>query len=142
MQWTDVCSVADLQENSGVCALVNSLQVAIFYLGSTNQGLNSSGNSTNLDLYAIGNFDPIGKANVLSRGVLGDINGQIVVASPLYKQHFNLETGVCLEDMAVSVPVYACRIENDRVQVDTRSIAILRQFIETSAATQQEEVTL
>jgi nitrite reductase (NADH) small subunit len=92
-------------------------------------------------LYAINNYDPIGKANVLSRGVLGDINGQIVVASPLYKQHFNLETGGCLEDNAVTVPIYACRIENDRVQVDTRTVAPLLHFIENNTNAQQEGVT-
>jgi nitrite reductase (NADH) small subunit len=106
MQWTDVCSVADLQENSGVCALVNGLQVAIFYLPETGQSV-----------YAIGNYDPIGKANVLSRGIVGDVKGQPVVASPLYKQHFNLETGACIEDDSVRVPVYACRLDNGRVQV-------------------------
>ena len=37
MQWADVCSVTDLQENSGVCALVNGLQVAIFYLPGDKQ---------------------------------------------------------------------------------------------------------
>ncbi|MGZ8193595.1 MAG: nitrite reductase (NAD(P)H) small subunit, partial [Methylobacter sp.] len=31
-QWVDVCSVDDLQPNSGVCALVEGQQVAIFYM--------------------------------------------------------------------------------------------------------------
>lgn len=119
MKWQNVCSVSDLQKNAGVCALVNGLQVAIFYLPITEQSV-----------YAIANYDPFGKANVLSRGIVGDINGQLMVSSPLYKQHFSLETGVCLEDETVTVPVYACRIENDQVQVDTRSIAPLRQLIE------------
>lgn len=118
MQWIDVFSVTDLQENSGICALVNGLQVAIFYLPDTEQSV-----------YAIGNYDPFGKANVLSRGIVGDVKGQPVVSSPLYKQHFNLETGVCVEDKTVTVPVYACRTENDRVQVDTRIIALLQQLI-------------
>lgn len=133
MQWQDVCSVSDLQENSGVCALVNYLQVAIFYLPSDEQGV-----------YAINNYDPIGKANVLSRGIVGDINGQPVVASPLYKQHFNLQTGVCLEDIsAVPVPVYACRIHKGRVQVDTRPVAPLLQLIGsgTSMNRQQNGIT-
>jgi nitrite reductase (NADH) small subunit len=106
MQWLTVCSVDDLQEQSGVCALVDGQQVAIFYLAKT--------------VYAIGNYDPIGKANVLSRGIVGDLKGQTVVASPLYKQHFNLQTGACLEDESVSVPVYACRIDNDKVQIKTQ----------------------
>jgi len=103
-RWIDVCSVDDLQPDSGVCALIEGEQVAIF--------------SILKDVYAVGNYDPIGKANVLSRGLVGDINGQTVVASPLYKQHFNLQTGVCLEDETVKIPVYAIRIENNRVQVN------------------------
>ncbi|NOT12795.1 MAG: nitrite reductase small subunit NirD [Methylococcaceae bacterium] len=106
--WVDVCSVDDLQPDSGVCALVDNLQVAIFYMPRESA------------VYALNNYDPIGKANVLSRGLIGDINGQPVVASPLYKQHFNLQTGVCLEDEAVTIPAYAIRIHNDRVEVNTR----------------------
>lgn len=105
MEWVDVCGSDDLQPDSGVCALVNGKQVAIFYMPKASM------------IYATGNFDPIGKANVLSRGLIGDIKGQPVVASPLYKQHFNLNTGACLEDESVTIPVYAIRIENGRVQV-------------------------
>ena len=123
MQWQNVCNVSDLERFSGVCALVNGLQVAIFYLPELPLGV-----------YAISNYDPIGKADVLSRGIVGDLQGQTVVASPLYKQHFNLETGGCLEDESVSVPVYACRIKDDKVQVDTRVIAPLRQMVELSYA--------
>ncbi|MDD1630267.1 MAG: nitrite reductase small subunit NirD [Methylococcaceae bacterium] len=104
-QWQDVCSVDDLQPDSGVCALVEGQQVAIFYMPK------------NKAVYAINNHDPFGNANVLSRGIIGDINGQPVVASPLYKQHFNLQTGVCLEDETVRIPAYAVRIENGKVQV-------------------------
>jgi nitrite reductase (NADH) small subunit len=118
MQWQTVCSVADLEQNAGVCALVDGMQVAIFYLPETAE-----------QVYALSNYDPIGKAFVLSRGIVGDLEGQLVVASPLYKQHFSLTTGVCLEDETVSVPVYACRLEHDSVQVDTRSSSALRQLI-------------
>ena len=104
-QWRDVCSVDDLQPDSGVCALVDGRQVAIFYMPKGKA------------VYAINNYDPFGNANVLSRGLIGDINGQPVVASPLYKQHFNLQTGVCLEDETVTIPAYAVRIENGSVQV-------------------------
>ena len=104
-QWQDVCSVDDLQPDSGVCALVEGQQVAIFYIPKDKA------------VYAINNHDPFGNANVLSRGIIGDINGQPVVASPLYKQHFNLQTGVCLEDETVTIPAYPVRIENGSVQV-------------------------
>src|SRR5664279_4585838 len=104
-QWIDVCSVDHLQPDSGVCALVGGQQVAIFYMPKVKA------------VYAINNYDPFGCANVLSRGIIGDINGQPVVASPLYKQHFNLQTGVCLEDETVTIHAYAVRIENGSVQV-------------------------
>ncbi len=68
-------------------------------------------------VYALSNYDPIGQANVLSRGILGDINEQPVVSSPLYKQHFNLNTGICLEDESISLAVYPVRIVNDSVQI-------------------------
>ncbi len=117
MQWLTVCNVADLQPHSGVCALIEKTHIAIFWM----PGLNEA-DKMDTQIYATGNFDPIGKANVLSRGLIGDINDQPVVASPLYKQHFNLQTGVCLEDESVKIPVYAIRVENDNVQIDISSI--------------------
>ena len=126
-QWIDVCSVDDLQPDSGVCALVEGQQVAIFLLLEQGDGGRefirvapiARMNSRPLQaVYAISNYDPIGKANVLSRGLAGDINGQPVVASPLYKQHFNLQTGVCLEDETVNIPIYRIRIENGSVQMN------------------------
>lgn len=104
-QWIDVCHVEDLQPNSGVCALVQGQQVAIFYMPEDKS------------LFAVNNFDPFGKANVLSRGMIGDIEGEPMVASPLYKQHFNLRTGVCFEDESVKIEAYDIRITNDRVEV-------------------------
>ena len=104
--WQAICSQDDLVRGSGVCALVAGEQVALFYLPGEQQ-----------EVYAISNRDPIGDANVLSRGVLGDIGGRLVVASPLYKQHFDLATGQCLEDEDVQVGVYKARIQGDSVLV-------------------------
>ncbi len=106
--WQSVCQLDDLQPDSGVCALVSGLQIALFYMPQESM------------VFAISNYDPIGQANVLSRGIIGDINGQIVVASPLYKQHFNLNTGVCLEDETITLPVYPIRIEHGCVQISVK----------------------
>ena len=88
--WTNICSLEDLVPDTGVCALVEGKQVAIFRFGDDET------------VYAISNYDPFGKANVLSRGILGSIGERPVVASPLYKQHFDLTSGECLEDDAVT----------------------------------------
>ena len=53
-----LCQQADLIPNSGICAQVQGEQIALFYLPRENP-----------QVYAIGNWDPIGKANVLSRGM-------------------------------------------------------------------------
>lgn len=104
--WQGVCLRADLVANSGVCALVEGEQVAIFYLPDTDE-----------QVFALGNRDPVGRANVISRGIVGDLQGQLVVASPLYKEHYNLLTGQCLEDERVCLPVYPVRLEGEQVQV-------------------------
>ena len=105
-QWVDVCKVSDLQPDSGICALIAEQQIAIFYMPKDNA------------VYAIANYDPIGEANVLSRGLIGDLNGEPVVASPLYKQHFSLTTGCCLEDDTQAVECYPTRIVNERVEIN------------------------
>ena len=105
MTWVDICSIDDLQPNSGVCALVDKQQVAIFYMPDDEA------------IFAINNYDPFGDVHVLSRGLIGDINGRPMVASPLYKQHFDLQTGQCLEDETVKVPVYGVQINAGRVEV-------------------------
>jgi NAD(P)H-dependent nitrite reductase small subunit len=102
--WVEVCRLDDIVPNTGVCALLAGRQVAIFRLNAD-------------ALYAIGNHDPLSGANVLSRGIVGDLAGEIVVASPIYKQHFSLVSGRCLEEPGVSVPVYAVRLDGAAVQV-------------------------
>ena len=40
-----------------------------------------------------------------------------MVASPLHKQHFALETGVAIEDADVAVATYAVRVVDGMVEV-------------------------
>ncbi|MEH6472509.1 MAG: nitrite reductase small subunit NirD [Halopseudomonas sp.] len=105
MNWTKVCKLEDIAPNTGVCALVKGEQVAIFRQASTDQ------------LFAIGNYDPAGKANVLSRGLMAQIGDVTSIASPLYKHHFCLQTGVCQEDNSLSVPVFEVRLSNNNVEL-------------------------
>lgn len=105
--WITVCKLDDLVENSGVCALVNGQQVALFQLGKSDDN----------KVYAISNWDPIGKANVLYRGLLASHDDKIVVASPLYKQRFCLESGACLDDPEQQVSVYQTRVVDDTIQL-------------------------
>lgn len=108
MAWQPLCKATDLEENVGVCALFEDQQIALFNFisGGVSQ------------LFATSNWDPIGKANVMSRGILGSVQDQLVIASPLYKQHFSLQTGQCLEDDSQSLTVYPVRISNGMVEIE------------------------
>jgi nitrite reductase (NADH) small subunit len=103
--WITVCRKDDLIPGTGLCALHEGEQVAIFRMAKNDA------------IYAVSNFDPLGEANVMSRGMTGSLGEALVVASPLYKHHFNLETGVCLEDEAAALKTYAVRVEGDVVQL-------------------------
>lgn len=108
----DLCSEADLIAGSGVCVICQGRQIALFYLPGEDPVI-----------YGIDNRDPIGKANVLSRGIVGDINGELVVASPLYKQHFSLRDGHCLEKDEVEVETYDVALVNGRVILRMHDLA-------------------
>lgn len=104
-EWVDICSTADLVDYSGISAIMNGQQIAIFYVPDAEQVV-----------YALDNFCPSANANVLARGIIGDVNGELVVASPIYKEHFSLTSGKCLEK-PLSVRVWPVSIQGDRVLV-------------------------
>ncbi|MGH3379008.1 MAG: nitrite reductase small subunit NirD [Actinoallomurus sp.] len=103
-RWRPVCGYDDLPPDRGACALVDDRQIALF---RTHDGL----------LYALSNHDPFSGAYVLARGIVGSREGVPTVASPMYKQVFDLTTGRCLDDPAVSVPTYRVRVHGTRVEV-------------------------
>ena len=103
--WTAVCSLDDIVPDTGVCALVGGRQIAIVRVGESDQ------------VYAIDNFDPFSKAFVISRGIVGDRGGVPKIASPIFKQSFSLISGQCLDDPAVSVPVYAVRVRAGEIEI-------------------------
>jgi nitrite reductase (NADH) small subunit len=104
--WIPVCNLDDIVPNTGVCALINGEQVAVFYI-----------NNGEDRIFAINNYDPSSEAAVLSRGLIGNLGERIVVASPIYKYHFDLQTGECLEAPEHSVCAYLARINGSKVWV-------------------------
>ncbi|WP_086933272.1 nitrite reductase small subunit NirD [Agarilytica rhodophyticola] len=102
-KWQAICKAEDLSANLGVRAILNEEQVAIFKVRD--------------DLYAISAIDPFSNAAVLSRGIVGDLEGAVVLASPVYKQHFCLKTGSCLEDDTVKLKTYPIRDNNGRIEL-------------------------
>jgi nitrite reductase (NADH) small subunit len=105
-QWTTVCALDDIVPDTGVCALLNGEQVAVFRVGANDA-----------NVFAIENYDPNSHAAVLSRGLVGSLGERVVVASPIYKHHFDLRTGECLEAPEHSVACYPARVVDGKVWV-------------------------
>jgi nitrite reductase (NADH) small subunit len=105
LDWYDVVALDDIVPDTGVCALVNGAQIAVIRAGE------------GADVFAVDNLDPFSGAYVLSRGIVGDTRGIPKIASPMYKQSFDLRTGQCLDDPQVRISTYAARVRDGRVEV-------------------------
>lgn len=101
--FTPVCAPEAIVADTGVAALVAGRQIAVFRLRDGR-------------VFAIDNHDPCSGANVLARGIVGDVDGDPVVFSPIHKQRFSLETGRCL-DAETAVAVHPVRVHAGRVEV-------------------------
>jgi nitrite reductase (NADH) small subunit len=106
-EWNDVASAASLTPDRGSAVLVAGHQVAVFVLQDG-------------AVHALDNRDPDSGANVMSRGIVGDRGGIPVVASPIYKQCFELATGRCLDDPELTLQTHAVRLVDGRVHVRLR----------------------
>ncbi|OCR26441.1 nitrite reductase [Pseudomonas syringae] len=106
-EWRPVCNKQDLVRNSGVVVWLDGEQVALFYLPDA-EGKN---------LYAVDNCDPQSGVNVIGRGLIGNIKGELVIASPLYKQHFRLHDGGCLEYPEQRLRVWPVRLSGQNVEI-------------------------
>jgi nitrite reductase (NADH) small subunit len=103
-RWEAVCHLGRLTPDRGAAALVGGEQVAIFLLADGTA-------------FAIDDRDPFTGSYVLSRGLIGDADGTPTVASPIYKQRFDLRTGRCLDDASVSVRTWSIRVQDGWVEV-------------------------
>ncbi|MGA0582392.1 MAG: nitrite reductase small subunit NirD [Castellaniella sp.] len=97
--WQPVCRLDDLIMDAGVAVRAHGKQVAVFL--------------TEAGPFALDHVDPFCGAAVLARGIVGELQGHPVVASPMYKQHFRLDTGQCLEDETVRVRRWPLRVDAD-----------------------------
>ncbi len=102
--WVDVIADADLPTEIGVPALVGSAPVAVF---RTHDGA----------VHALSNLDPRTGASVMARGIVGSRGDVPTVASPLYKNVFDLRTGRCLDDSSLALARFEARVSDGVIQV-------------------------
>ncbi|WNB87483.1 nitrite reductase small subunit NirD [Cellulomonas sp. ATA003] len=79
-----MCRLGDLARERGAAALLDGEQVALFRLADDT-------------VLAVQQRDPFSGAHVMSRGIVGSRGDVPTVASPMYKQVFDLRTGRCLD---------------------------------------------
>ena len=106
LEWLEVCALSDIPPGCGVAALLRGRQIALVRPGEGDT------------LFALSNYDPFSEAFVIARGIVGDAAGRPKIASPIYKQSFDLATGACLDDASVRLPVYPVRVRGGRVEVE------------------------
>src|SRR3954453_7621526 len=101
--WVDACRYDVLQAERGVRVLVGDTHVAVF---RTVDGA----------VHAIDAIDPFSGASVLARGIVGTRGDDPFVASPMYKQRFDLRTGQGRAHPAVQVRVLPVGVADGRVR--------------------------
>ena len=79
--WMAICALDDIVPDTGVCALVNGRQVAVFRVGDEPQ------------VFALDNSTRTRAPTCCRAAWSGSLGERIVVASPIYKQHFDLRSG-------------------------------------------------
>jgi nitrite reductase (NADH) small subunit len=99
-----ICPASRLTANRGMAALVQGWPIAVFALADGT-------------IAAIDNIDPCSGASVLSRGIIGELDGAVTVASPMYKHRFDLRTGRCLDVEGVRVAVHRAAVVDGMIHV-------------------------
>lgn len=109
MSWNTICTLSDILPYGGRAAMVDGEQVAIFRIPGEGRD----------NLYAIANYDPFSQANVISRGLVGCSEGRLNVASPVYKHHYCLSSGICLEDSSVQLKTWNIQLDGETVKIES-----------------------
>ena len=112
-EWVAVCTKGQLIPERGVAVLVGDQQVALFRV---------TGAEGEEWVYAVGHRDPFSNANVIARGIVGSVGDRDTVASPMYKDVFDLATGECVADPSVRIPAYRTWIAGGVVYINPTPI--------------------
>jgi nitrite reductase (NADH) small subunit len=103
--WYKAAHVSDFPENGGACVKYKDMQVAVFNFSRRNEW------------YACQNLCPHKMQMVLSRGMIGSLQGEPKVACPFHKKTFSLRTGECLNAEECSISVFPVKVEDGFVHI-------------------------
>ena len=111
-----VCRTGDLEDNLGAGVLLpDGTQIALFRVPTGEP--DRAGRMPGSTVFAVSNIDPYSGAAVISRGIVGEVDGEPTVASPLLKQRFSLSDGHSLEDADHRLQVFPVETTGDQILV-------------------------
>jgi len=104
-EWFKTAALSQFNDNGGTAILYKGKQIAVFHFNDTDEW------------FASQNMCPHKMEMVLSRGLIGDKNGEPKIACPLHKNSFSLKTGQCLTTRELNIEVYPVKIIDGYVYV-------------------------
>ncbi len=105
-KWIKAGKTTDIPENGGACIKHNNEQIAVFNFTMRNEW------------YATQNLCPHRQEMALSRGLVGDKNGEPKVACPFHKRNFSLVSGDCISGDEYHIKTYPVKVEDGYVYVN------------------------
>lgn len=119
VRWVQVGRTDDFPVDGGSTIKYGKVQIAVFNF------------ATRGEWYATQNMCPHRKAFVLSRGMIGDVQGTPKVACPLHKKTFSLQTGQSLQDEDYNIRTFPVKLENGSVFLELPSTEVLDKLLAT-----------
>lgn len=104
--WIKAGKTTDVPMEGGACIKIKDTQIAIFNF--TSRG----------EWYATQNTCPHRNEMILSRGMIGDKNGEPKVACPFHKRNFSLKDGKCLSGDDYTIKTYQVKVEGEDLFVN------------------------
>ena len=117
--WVKVGTVGDFPVNGGATIKYGDVQIAVFNFASRGEW------------YACQQMCPHKKAFVVSRGIIGDLDGIPKIACPLHKKNFSLESGECLSGEDYAVQIFPVRVEGEDVYLNLPASHVLDRLLAT-----------
>ncbi|HDS1153811.1 TPA: nitrite reductase small subunit NirD, partial [Pluralibacter gergoviae] len=111
--WVEICDLTAIPQEAGIGARLGSQRVALFRFGES--------------IYALDDNEPGTPASVLSRGILGDVAGEPVVITPLYKQRIRLCDGQNLDAPGQWLRCWPVRLDRGKVLLGNQPLQRLAE---------------
>lgn len=107
--WLRACRIDDLEPSWGEAVLFETQQIALVLLSPA-------------QVFAVSHRDPRTGSFVMARGIVGSKGDRATIASPLHKEVYDLSTGECFSNPALSLKTYRTRVVGGYIEVELEAV--------------------